>query len=423
MKMRRRHVWLVGAGGAVLLGVGLAVSYSSSVPPHESLPRLAIEDRSFADTMEAQTSSPVIGGNAVHVLLNGDEIFPAKLAAIRSARSSILYAEYFYADGAPARDIAEALAERCRAGVVAKVLLDGVGTLSMPDAYSSLMQGAGCDVVTFRPLRRIGFGRRNHRNHRRILVIDGRIGLTGGSGVSEKWEGNGRTEHHWRDTDVWIEGPALRWLQAAFVENWREATSDVLGGDRLFPALASAGDQRVEIVRSSPVTGSYSMYTMYLLAIAGSRRTVYLTNPYFLPDERMEEALLAAVSRGVRVVALTPGKIDHNLVRAASRRRFGTLLRAGVEVYEYQAALLHSKTMVVDGVWATVGSTNFDNRSFALNEELNVVLHDRAAAARLTNAFQEDLARSRRVTYEAWKRRGLAAQLFEIFVAPIASQL
>jgi cardiolipin synthase len=268
----------------------------------------------------------------------------------------------------------------------------------------------------------VSVGRHNKRNHRRVLVADGRVAITGGSGVSEKWTGDGRLDGHWRDTDVRIEGPAARNIQSAFFENWREATGELLGGDRYLSNGRPSGQTRAQVIKSSPA-GGYDMYTMYLLAIASARRSVYLTNPYFLPDDRMEEALLAAAARGVRVVALTPGKIDHNVVRAASRRGFGRLLLGGIEIFEYQAALLHAKTMVVDGVWATVGSTNFDNRSFALNDELNVVLYDRAVVERLAAAFEADLAHARRVTYDAWQNRGLKTKLLERLVVPLESQL
>lgn len=423
--MIRRRLVLGVSLLAATVAIALTAAGWSRVPPAETLPTLAASERAFPATMEAHTSAPLVGGNRIDVLLNGDQIFPAKLAAIRSARSTITYAEYFYADGGPAREIAEALAERCRAGVVGKILLDGFGTLSMPAAYVGTLKDAGCHVATFRPLGRLpSVGRHNKRNHRRILVVDGRVALTGGSGVSEKWTGDGRRDGHWRDTDVRIEGPAVLSVQSAFLENWREATGELLGGDRYFGSpRRAAGDGRAQVVKSSPASGSYEMYTMYLLAVAAARESIRITNPYFLPDGRLEEALIDAAARGVRIVALTPGKIDHNVVRAASRRGFGRLMRAGIEIHEYQAALLHAKTMLVDGVWATVGSTNFDNRSFALNEELNVVIYEPGAIARLAAAFDADLRHARRVTYEAWENRGLRAKLLELFVLPVRSQL
>ena len=421
--MIKRRIALAATLVVGALAATLGAASCDRVPPAEKLPAVAAGDTAFAATMEAHTNSPIVDGNRVDILLNGDQIFPAKLAAIRSARTTITYAEYFYADGGPAREIAEALAERCRAGVTTHILLDGFGTLSMPREYLKLLGGAGCHLATFRPLGRwVSVGRHNKRNHRRVLVADGRVAITGGSGVSEKWTGDGRLDGHWRDTDVRIEGPAARNIQSAFFENWREATGELLGGDRYLSNGRPSGQTRAQVIKSSPA-GGYDMYTMYLLAIASARRSVYLTNPYFLPDDRMEEALLAAAARGVRVVALTPGKIDHNVVRAASRRGFGRLLLGGIEIFEYQAALLHAKTMVVDGVWATVGSTNFDNRSFALNDELNVVLYDRAVVERLAAAFEADLAHARRVTYDAWQNRGLKTKLLERLVVPLESQL
>ena len=423
--MIQRRITLAASLLAAAVAITLAAASCNRLPPAEKLPAIAAAEGAFPATMEAHTGSPIVPGNRMDILLNGDQIFPAKLDAIRSARTSISYAEYFYADGGPSREIAEALAERCRAGVVGNILLDGFGTLSMPAEYIGLLKDAGCHVATFRPLGRwVSLGRHNKRNHRRILVADGRVAITGGSGVSDKWTGNGRIEGHWRDTDVRIEGPAVRNVQSAFLENWREATGELLGGEQYVAGeRRAAGDARAQIIKSSPAGGSYQMYTMYLLAIAAARRSILLTNPYFLPDGRMEEALLAAAARGVRGLALTPGKIDHNVVRAASRRGFGRLMQGGIEIYEYQAALLHAKTMLVDGVWATVGSTNFDNRSFALNDELNVVLYDRAVVGRLATAFEADLRHARRVTYEAWQGRGLRARLLELFVLPIESQL
>jgi cardiolipin synthase len=395
------------------------------VHPHVSLPTLALGEPSFFPTLEAYGSAPIVGGNTVDLLLNGEQTFPAQLAAIRSAKKTITYAQYFYEDGLVAKDIATALADRCKAGVGVNVLLDAFGALGMPAEYADLLRDSGCHVAWFRPLHRLWPGSKtNNRGHRRILVVDGRVAITGGSGVSRKWMGNGRTDDHWRDTDVRIEGPAVNYVQGAFAENWLEATGVVLGGEAYFPApLPPKGQVYAQVVRSSPAGGSFAMYTAFLVAMASARRSVYVTNPYFVLDTKMTEALLTAKQNGARIVVLVPGKIDHNIVRQASRASFGDLLKAGIEIYEYRAALLHAKTMVIDGVWATVGSTNLDNRSFALNDELNVIFYNPDVARRLERVFADDLAYSRRVTYEAWADRGIKERFLELIAIPIRDQL
>ena len=394
------------------------------VQPHFKLPDLRVGDASFQSTIVAYTGAAVLPGNRVDVLLNGDEIFPAKLAAIRSARKTITYAQYVFEEGEPAVDTVEALAERCRAGVKVHVLLDAVGALLMPPEYRQTMSDAGCEVVNYRPLTPWTIDRANYRNHRRILVVDGRVGITGGSGTSGKWSGNGREEGFWRDTDLRVEGPVVQQLQGAFAENWLETTGVALGGADYFPRLTAARNGvDAQIVRSSPAGGSVAMYTMFLVAMASARRSVYITNPYFVPDDKMIDTLAQAAKRGVRVTLLLPGAIDHNLVRQASRSQLGRLLRSGVEIYEYRAALLHAKTMVIDSRWVTVGSTNLDRRSFELNEELNLVVYDDAVARRMEQIFAADLAQSRRVDYEEWRRRGLMTRFLETLSWPIRSQL
>ena len=394
------------------------------VQPHLTLPTLEVGDPAFAATITGYTEAPVVGGNRIDILLNGDEIFPAKLKLINAATKTINYAQYVFEEGQPADDVARALAERCRAGIQVNVLVDAVGAMAMPAGQRQLMTEAGCRVETFRPLRPFTLDHANYRNHRRILVADGRIGITGGSGTSGKWAGNGKTDGHWRDTDVRIEGPVVAQLQGAFVENWLEATGVALGGDDYFPRpQESRGPSTAQAVRSSPAGGSVAMYTMFLLAVASAQRSIHITNPYFVPDDKMIETLVQAAHRGVRVVLILPGAIDHNIVRQASRSELGRLLRAGIEVYEYRAALLHAKTMVIDGVWSTVGSTNLDRRSFALNDELNLVIYDRAVASRLDEIFAEDLALSGRVTYDDWRRRGIVSRLLELLAVPIKGQM
>ncbi|HET8575880.1 MAG TPA: cardiolipin synthase [Methylomirabilota bacterium] len=416
-RSRLRH------GAALTLIMALAVS-CASFKPRVQLPEMTVGQSGFAATVAAYTGTPLVAGNRVQILLNGDEIFPATLAAIRSAKKTINYLQYVFEDGPPAEQIARALAERCRAGVKVNVLLDAVGSLLMAPEHREVMTSAGCRVESYRPLTSFAIHRVNYRNHRRILVVDGRLGVTGGSGVSEKWGGSGRQEGYWRDTDVKVEGPIVEQLQAAFVDNWLETTGIALGGESYFPGARPAKDGvDALVVRSSPRQGATAMYSMFLLSMAAARRSIYITNPYFVPDKEMIDTLVAARGKGVRVIVLLPGQIDHNIVRQASRAELGRLLKAGIEVYEYQAALLHAKTMVVDGVWATIGSANLDRRSLALNQELNLVAYDRTIGRRLEEVFEQDLRHSKRLTYEAWHQRGLYGRFLEFLSIPVREQL
>jgi cardiolipin synthase len=263
----------------------------------------------------------------------------------------------------------------------------------------------------------------NHRSHRRILVVDGKVGFTGGHAVSDAWTGDGRTAEHWRQTDVRVEGPIVQQLQAAFVESWRRATGDVLGDDAYFPALDIQGKVYAQIVKSSPLSSSFGSYLLFLLSITSAQKTIHIANPYFFPDDKIQEALINAVKRGVKVVVLTPAKSDHASTSAASHSGFGAFLLGGVEIYEYQPALMHTKAMVVDGTWATVGSANLDYRSLAINEEINLVAYDAAFAGELEKSFQEDLKYSKKLTYEAWNARPLTDKILELFTIPIKEQL
>jgi cardiolipin synthase len=407
----------------------LLLAGCAGLTPIKEISRVALGEPSFFPTLAAHTDAPIVGGNSVTLLFNGDQTFPAMLEAIRSARQTITYAQYLYQDGAIAHDVAAALAERCRSGIRVHLLIDSHGGGNIPKEIPELWSKAGCRLEWFRRIKLFQFitpwelFRYNYRNHRRILVVDGRIGFTGGHGVSDAWTGDGRTEDHWRDTDVRVEGPAVQQLQAAFVESWRETTGNVLGGENYFPRLERTGDVYTQVVKSSPFGGSFESYMLFLISITSAQRTIHISNPYFLPDERMQTALLEAVKRGVRVVALTPGKIDHKLVYWASRSGFEPLLLGGIEIYEYQPALMHAKTMVVDGVWATVGSTNLDNRSFALNKEINLVIYDAGLAGQLDKVFEEDLKHSKKLTYEDWRSRALSEKILELFTIPIREQL
>jgi cardiolipin synthase len=410
-----------------LLVVLLLLSCAKVLPVYK-IPDMTLGEPSFFPTIEAHTDAPIIGGTRVDILLNGDETFPAMLRDIKGATQTITFAQYLYEDGSIAYELAKAFAERCRAGVVVNILLDSHGT-NTPAEIPDMMRNAGCQVELFRRVEapQVIFIwkllRYNYRNHRRILVIDGRIGFTGGYGISEAWTGDGRTTDHWRETNARIEGPIVKNLQSAFAESWLEATGALLGGDHYFPRLEPRGKISAQIVKSSPVGGSFQNYMLFLISIASARKSILITNPYFIPDDRMVNVLLEAAARGVRVSVLVPDKIDHKIVYRASRRNYGRLLLGGIQIFEYLPALMHAKTMVVDGILATIGSTNFDNRSFALNEELNLTVYDSAFAHRLEEIFDEDLKHAKKISYQEWDSRGFKEKFFELFSFPIKELL
>jgi cardiolipin synthase len=399
------------------------------VIPVDKVPAIVVGEPAFFPTIEAYTDAPIVGGNQVQLLFNGDETFPAMLRDIKTAKSTITFAQYLYTNGALAYELAEAFSERCRAGVHVHILIDSQGSGEIPEDIPSIMRDAGCQVKFFRrveapqvllPWKLFKY---NYRNHRRVLVIDGRLGFTGGYGISEAWTGDGRTPEHWRETNARVEGPIVHQLQAAFTESWLEATGTVLGGDAYFPRLESVGKVSAQMVKSSPAGGSFQNYLLFLLSITSAKKSILITNPYFIPDDRMIQALLEAAARGVEVIVLVPGKIDHQITYRASRQNYGRILLGGIRIFEYTPALLHAKTMVIDSVWATVGSTNFDNRSFALNEELNLTVYNAGLARRLEEAFTEDLRYARKITYEEWNSRGIGERVLEWFSFPIKDYL
>lgn len=407
----------------------IALCACARVLPVYKLPPIVVGEPAFFPTIEAYTDAPIMGGNRIQLLFNGNETFPVMLRDIKAAKFSITFAQYLYEDGSIAYELAEAFADRCRAGVHVHILIDSQGSGKIPDDIPAKMRDAGCQVKFFRrveapqvllPWKLIRY---NYRNHRRVLVIDGRLGFTGGYGISDAWTGDGRTEDHWRETNTRVEGPVVKYLQAAFTESWLEATGTMLGGDHYFPRLEPIGNVPAQMVKSSPVGGSFQNYMLFLLSISSAKKSILITNSYFIPDDSMIEALLKAAARGVRVVVLVPGKIDHEITYRASRSEYGRMLLGGIQIFEYMAALMHAKTMVVDGVWASVGSTNFDNRSFALNEELNLTVYDATLARRLEAAFEEDLRYARKITYEEWNSRGIGERIFELFSFPIRDYL
>ena len=386
--------------------------------------RYAVADPQFRREMGVLLGPGIIPGNAVSDLENGDEIFPAMLAAVRSAQRTITFETYIYWSGEIGREMAEALEERARAGVKVKVLVDWAGSIKMEDTLLDQMKDAGVEVHKYRPLKWYNLGRLNNRTHRKLLVIDGKVGFTGGVGIADLWMGHAQDPDHWRDLHFRIEGPVVAQMQAAFNDNWIKTTGVVLNGEDYFPALQPVGEMDAHMFVASPAGGSESMHLMYLMAIAAAEHSIDLQAAYFVPDELIIKALQAARHRGVRVRVNLPGKhIDSDTVRLASKAHWGELLLAGVEIHEYQPTMMHNKLLIVDKLMTSVGSTNFDVRSFRLNDEASLNVYDAAFAERMTEVFEDDLKPTVRYTYRMWKDRPAKEKLFEKFVLPIKSQL
>ena len=383
-----------------------------------------VEDPQFPRTMGSLFGSPLIDGNSARAFQNGDEIFPAMLTAIRGARQSICLESYIYWSGTVGKEFADALSERARAGVPVHVLLDWVGSGKVDASHLKEMRDAGVEVERYRPLRWYNVARTNNRTHRKLLIVDGRIGFTGGVGIADEWLGDARGPKEWRDSHYRIEGPAVAQMQAAFMDNWIETRSTVLDGPGYFPLIAGAGEMKAQVSHSSRNGGSESVRLMYLISIAASRHSIRLANSYFVPDGLSVDELVAARHRGVQVQIIVPGEfIDTEFVRHASRSRWRPLLAAGVEIYEYLPTMYHCKYMIVDGLWTTVGSTNFDNRSFRLNAEANANIYDREFAAEQERVFAADLAHSRRVTLVQFDARPWYEKVLDELAGLLRSQL
>jgi len=386
--------------------------------------RFALADPQFEREMGNLMGPAILPGNRVTALANGDEIFPAMLGAIAAARRSICFETYIYWSGHVGRAFADALSERARAGVKVHVMLDWVGSGRIESSTLDEMKDAGVQVERYHPLRWYTLARMNNRTHRKLLVVDGAIGFTGGVGIADEWSGHAQDPEHWRDEHFKLEGPAVAEMQAAFLDNWTKTTGAVLNGPDYFPPLAPTGDQRAHLFVSSPAGGSASMRLMYLLAIAAAERSIDIEASYFVPDDLMRDALVAARERGVRIRVLVPDQhMDSEVVRVASKRAWGPLLEHGIEVSIYEPTMLHVKMLVFDGRMVSVGSTNFDMRSFELNDEASLNVYDQAFARDMTALFERDLRQSKPYTADDWRKRPWRERFFELVVQPLNTQL
>ena len=411
------------ATGALVL---LALNFTAGEKKvQQQLPRLySTASPDFERALGSLLGPGIVGGNAVTELLNGDQIFPPMLAAIQGAKKSITFETYIYWSGDIGKQFADALSERARAGVRVHVLLDWVGSAKMDESYLTEMKEAGVQIEKFHKPHWYNLARLNNRTHRKLLVVDGQVGFTGGVGIAPAWMGNAQDPDHWRDSHYLVRGPVVAQMQATFLDNWLKVTGKVLHGELYFPPIAPAGAQKAQMFSSSPSSGSESMQLMYHLAITAAERSIDLSVAYFVPDELTQKHLMDALARGVRVRFITPGEhTDTDTVKAASRATWGPLLQAGALIYEYQPTMYHCKVMIVDQLLVSVGSTNFDNRSFRLNDEANLNVYDAAFAKRQTEVFEDDLKRSRRVTYEEWLNRPLREKAHEKLTGWLRSQL
>ena len=413
---------------AVPTGLVALVNYliaPAEFPPVYGLDHeFAIDSEVFLDTMAGATGMPFVEGNRVELLNNGDEFYPAMLEALEGAQASITIEAYIYWAGDIGLRFARALAAKAKSGVSVKILLDAVGSASIGSQILETLEGGGCQLAWYNRVRWYTIGRFNHRTHRKSLIVDGRIGFTGGAGIADVWLGDAQDPDHWRDMQIRVEGPAVIPLQTGFAQNWLQTTGELISGPLFYPPIEARGRLAVQTLISSPEIGASTVRTMYYLSIVCARRSICIANPYFVPDAAGVDTLIDAKKRGVHVRIMVAGIYSDNwLARQNGVRLYGPLLAAGVELLEYNRTMLHHKTMVVDGVWSTIGTTNFDNRSFAHNEESNVCIYDRALAARLEDSFRADAADCKQVRLEDWRTRGAWIRLQEFVASFLQDQV
>lgn len=365
----------------------------------------------------------LIGGNRIQTLSNGDQIFPAMLAAIRGARRSINFETFVYYDGDVPQQFADALAERARAGVKVNVLVDAVGA-AKSRRYHAQLKEAGVELGVFHPLLWFDLRRANFRTHRKLLIVDGRIGFTGGVGIADDWRGDARSPEEWRDLHYRIEGPIVAQLQGGFSENWLQTRGILIQGPEYYPRLTPAGTARAATALSSPWNGQCNAELLLQVAVASARQSLLIEHAYFLPDSALADQLCQAAQRGVKVQVVMPGDhIDQKAVRRASRRKWSKLLAAGVELYEYHPTMNHTKLLIVDALFVSVGSTNFDPRSLRINDELNLNVLDEKFAREQTRIFEADRRRSKRITDGSFGIRDLLFLPHHVVETPLESNL
>jgi len=400
---------LAAASGCTLISADKRSTYRYDHP-------FAVADAAFRRSLDA-FGNAMVGGNRAEILNNGDEIVPAMVGAIRDARVTVNLESYILKNDRAGEIFAAALMDAARRGVAVRLLVDGTGS-ALSGPLLDRMRQAGVKAYVFHPIRLWSIYKIGRRTHRKILVTDGAVSFTGGFCIAERWLGSARNPKEWRDMMVRATGPVAAQMQAIFSEDWTYTTGEILAGDAFYPPIAPAGTIAAQGIKVSRGDSSSLAEMLYLMAIESARKTIHIQNAYFVPDRQIREALVAAARRGVDVRIMVPGRqIDMPLVRMASRLHYGELLTGGVRIFEYNRTMMHSKDAVIDGIFSTIGSINFDNRSLRENEEESLAFYDRDFAARLEATFAADEKDCREVTYESWKRRGAEQRLAELFSA------
>lgn len=374
-----------------------------------------VHDPAFQQSISHHLHAPLLEGNKIEELINGSEIFPAMLEAIRNASNTITFENFIWRPGQISDEFIVALSERARAGVKVHCIIDGWGAFKFKRSDHKRLRKAGVEMEVFNQIHFWNFWEWNHRTHRKTLVVDGKVGFIGGVCIADEWLGNADNPDLWRETEYRVEGPVVGQLQGIFMDNWTRCTSEVLHGTNYFPVLESRGDSTAQAFKSGPQDGAEHARLLYLYSIAAARKSIRLSHSYFVPDNLAIDALVAAANRGVKVEIIVPGKIDWNIVRRAARSRWDRLMAAGIHFYEYQPAKYHCKVMIVDDAWVTCGSINFDDRSFRINGEGNINIYDPRFAARQIEIFEQDKARSVPIDSKVFKKRPLRVRIVENF--------
>jgi cardiolipin synthase len=384
----------------------------------------SVADPEFVGSALALANPILVGGNKIELLSNGDKYFQAMLDAMEAARKTINFEAFILYSDDTGRQFRDVLCQRARDGIEVRVLLDGIGSgWRLKNSDVAMMKKAGCKFAYYHPTHSWRVDRTNRRSHRRILVVDGRVGFTGGVGFAEKWSGHAQDVKHWRDTHVRIEGPLVAELQAAFQEHWIKTFEETLTGAGQFPPLAEAGNIKAQIVSSR----SFSMAPVPLIqavSFTAATSRIWITNSYCTPTDDQVDQLVGAAKRGVDVRLLLPGpNNDQPLTKSAGRTAYGELLAGGVKIFEYQPSMIHEKCMVIDGLFAMLGSSNLDARSSAINEELDIVVYDSGFGRQMEAMFEQDLKHSREYTLQDFKHRSLWERATEWLAVPFRSQL